>query len=434
MLPPRYTNSWTQLIIMSLTVFCGPGLFNALNSIGLGGNPQVGKLVNACLYGTWMATCVFTPAVCNMFGAKTSLFLGTLGYPVYSLAMYYRATKGAIAAGCFLGVSAGMLWTAQGQLMMSYAPEGEAGRYIAAFWAIFNSGAVLGSLASFALNFNTAPHGDSGGMLSPATYYTFLALMCCGVFLSAFVLPISLVTRDEHRIANVGVIEKSDSSWDLVWLELRRTVGAFRNPTLLCLIPLFFYSNFFYNYHFGLNGVLFNARTSSLAACSYWVAQIAGAVLLQRFLDSGMASRRVRAFASFVGILLYLVAVWALGGFIQYHYDVSYARPAGLDFTSPAARRPVLCLLLWGFADSFLQVWSYWMMRLLSGDPEELACYTAFYKFWQVSGAFVSFELGHRINNAYTDYWINVALLSVAAAPTLAGIHRACERHTCKSP
>lgn len=433
MLPHWYTDSWSQLMLMSLTVFCGPGLFNALNSIGLGGNPQVGRLVNACLYGTWIATCIFTPAVCNIFGAKVSLVIGTLGYPLYSLAMYYRATEGAVAAGCCLGITAGMLWTAQGQLMMSYPAEGDAGKYIAAFWAIFNSGAVFGSLASFALNFR-AHDGGSESTLSPATYYTFLALMCCGVVLSSAVLPMSRVTRNGRCIVQGCKNERSGSTWSLVGRELARTASAFQRFTLICFIPLFFYSNFFYAYHFGLNGVLFNARTSSLAACFYWVAQIAGAMLLQRLLDAGHVSKRGRMFGSFFGIMLYLVLVWCLGGFIQYHYSVSYDHAVGLDFTSAGAGLPVLCLLLWGFADSFIQVWSYWMMRLLSDDPEELACYTAFYKFWQVAGAFASFELAHRMNNAYTDFWANVALLSATALPTLVGIHSACSHHECKSP
>lgn len=430
-LPRWYSNAWTQLLLMSLTVFCGPGLFNALNSIGLGGDPHMGKLVNACLYGTWMATSAFTPAVCNIFGAKWSLFFGTLGYPVYSLAMYYRATSGAVAAGCFLGVTAGMLWTAQGQLMMSYPAEEDAGKYIAVFWAIFNSGGVLGSLASFGLNFQSAGESTGGG-LSPATYFTFLTLMCAGVFLSVFVLPISLVTRGDYKIVQGTATELS--GYQLVKQEFVRTVGALKSFSLLCFIPLFFYSNFFYAYHFGLNGVLFDARTSSLAAAFYWLAQIIGAIMLQRCLDASWISRRTRMFGSFTGILAYIAAIWTLGGRVQYDFDVSYDRTLHLDFTNITTLRPLLCLLLWGFADSFVQVWSYWMMRLLSDDPEELACYTAFYKFWQNAGAFASFELAHRVNNAYVDYWTNVGLITALALPTLVGIHSAGKHSDCKAP
>jgi MFS family permease len=53
-----------------------------------------------------------------------------------------------IFAGALLGVCAGLLWTAQGTIMMSYPHEASKGRYFAWFWAIFNMGAVIGSLVS----------------------------------------------------------------------------------------------------------------------------------------------------------------------------------------------------------------------------------------------------------------------------------------------
>lgn len=53
-----------------------------------------------------------------------------------------------IFSGVFLGLCAGLLWTAQGTIMISYPNEAQKGRYFAWFWAIFNMGAVLGSLVS----------------------------------------------------------------------------------------------------------------------------------------------------------------------------------------------------------------------------------------------------------------------------------------------
>jgi MFS family permease len=47
-----------------------------------------------------------------------------------------------------LGCCAGILWSAQGAIMMSYPSEKLKGRYISWFWMIFNLGAVIGSLVS----------------------------------------------------------------------------------------------------------------------------------------------------------------------------------------------------------------------------------------------------------------------------------------------
>lgn len=59
-----------------------------------------------------------------------------------------------VVAGAILGLCAGLLWTAQGCMMMAYPTEAQKGVFIGIFWAIFNLGAVIGSVVAFGLNFN----------------------------------------------------------------------------------------------------------------------------------------------------------------------------------------------------------------------------------------------------------------------------------------
>eukprot|EP00445_Apocalathium_hangoei_P075234 CAMPEP_0204153938 /NCGR_PEP_ID=MMETSP0361-20130328/28290_1 /ASSEMBLY_ACC=CAM_ASM_000343 /TAXON_ID=268821 /ORGANISM="Scrippsiella Hangoei, Strain SHTV-5" /LENGTH=278 /DNA_ID=CAMNT_0051109129 /DNA_START=56 /DNA_END=889 /DNA_ORIENTATION=+ len=267
-----YNDNLTQLVLMSLVVFAGPGMFNSLNSIGLGGDPTLGKILNTALYGTWMLTSSFAPTIVNILGAKWTLLLGTLGYPVYSLAMYYHQREWAIAAGVFLGLTAGLLWTAQGQLMMSYPEKSRVGRFVAIFWGIFNSGAVLGCLMSFSINLGNSAEGQAassgGSALSATTYWTFFGIMCCGTALSTLLLPLNRVTRTSaDGVVEFVVADQTETvsvkvtGMALVSQELSRTANAFKHPTMLLLIPFMFYSNFFYEYHFGIIGVLFNGRT-----------------------------------------------------------------------------------------------------------------------------------------------------------------------------
>merc|ERR1712061_579251 len=60
----------------------------------------------------------------------------------------------------------------------------------------------------------------------------------------------------------------------------------------------------------------------------------------------------------------------------------------------------------------------------LSSEPEELACFTAFYKLWQNAGAFASF-LFVFIGDYYVDYWVNISLLLMLVLPTVLAIRRA---------
>lgn len=60
-----------------------------------------------------------------------------------------------IAAGAVLGICAGLLWTAQGSIMMSYPTESQKGRYIGVFLSIFNLGGVIGAAVAFGDNFHS---------------------------------------------------------------------------------------------------------------------------------------------------------------------------------------------------------------------------------------------------------------------------------------
>lgn len=76
---------------------------------------------------------------------------------IYHRAMNIHPKAGGfvIAAGAILGICAGLLWTAQGSLMLSYPTEIQKGRFISIFWTIFNLGAVVGASVSLGLNFKS---------------------------------------------------------------------------------------------------------------------------------------------------------------------------------------------------------------------------------------------------------------------------------------
>lgn len=78
-----------------------------------------------------------------------------------------------IAAGSILGICAGLLWTAQGSLMMAYATEEQKGKFIGIFWGIFNLGAVVGASVSLGQNFGSTV-SVSGSLYNDASIYNFV--------------------------------------------------------------------------------------------------------------------------------------------------------------------------------------------------------------------------------------------------------------------
>lgn len=131
-------------------------MFNALNGMGGAGqvaaNAYASNTSNCALYATFAVVGFFAGTVTNAMGIRFALSFGGLGYCVYVssfLSFKYTGNMGyVIFSGLLLGCCAGILWCAQGAIMMSYPEEKLKGRYISWFWVIFNLGAVIGSVVS----------------------------------------------------------------------------------------------------------------------------------------------------------------------------------------------------------------------------------------------------------------------------------------------
>lgn len=129
-------------------------MFNALNGLGGGGllSTKASDDSNTALYSTFAVVGFFAGTLTNRLGVNVAMGFGGIGYSVYVssyLCFKHTANLGyVIFAGFLLGCCAGVLWAAQGVIMMSYPLESQKGRYIAIFWIIFNFGGVIGGLVS----------------------------------------------------------------------------------------------------------------------------------------------------------------------------------------------------------------------------------------------------------------------------------------------
>jgi MFS family permease len=90
--------------------------------------------------------CILSPIFVNWIGVKKTLILGTLGWTVYSAALYQNNRYGTewfvIFGAAICGVSAGLYWAAEGAIILSYPEHAKRGRYLALWLAFKNSGQV----------------------------------------------------------------------------------------------------------------------------------------------------------------------------------------------------------------------------------------------------------------------------------------------------
>ncbi|KAF8990397.1 major facilitator superfamily domain-containing protein [Cyathus striatus] len=314
-----YYHPLTQVTMLGFVCFMCPGLFNALNGLGGGGqvDPTTSANANAAHYSTFAAGAFFSGSINNKLGSRLTLLLGSSGYALYigsylALNIHQNAHARAfvIAAGTILGVCAGLLWTAQGSLMLAYPTEYQKGKYIGVFWAIFNLGAVVGASVSLVGN---------------GTYIGFLVLTLIGVTIPFLMAdPNKMIRTDGTRVASPRHPSWKAEIYNL-WLTLKT------DPMILLLFPMFFASNWFYTWQFNeYNDALFNIRARSLNNLVYWLAQIVGSISIGLLLDKRRLSRRLRAFFGWAILLamVFIVHVWA------YFYQRSFTQIDMLSYIS----------------------------------------------------------------------------------------------------
>ncbi|PBK60036.1 MFS general substrate transporter [Armillaria solidipes] len=331
--------------MLGVVRFMGPGLFNALNGLGAGGqvDSKTNSNANTALYPTFAAMGFFAGSVNNMLGPKVTLLIGSMGYSLYIRS--YLAINIHSDAGGFVG-----------SLMMAYPTETQKGRFIGIFWSIFNLGGVVGASVAAGRNWkSTANTVDNG------TYIGFLVLTLIGVL-----IPMLMANPDKMiRSDGTKVTTPRHPSWKTEIIGLFVTLKT--DPMIILLFPMFFASNWFYTWQFsGFNGAIFNIRARGLNNVCYWISQIIGSILIGLLLDRKSISRRIRAYTGWTVLFLMVFVVHIWGYFYQ---------------------KQVWFYIFCGILDAMWQTTAYWLMGAMSNDPSKLAFFAGFYKSIQSAGA-----------------------------------------------
>ena len=401
-----YASPAVQLLMVSFVCFLCPGMFNALNGIGGAGqvDPSAQQRANTALNAVFAVVAFFAGTIANVLGLRLTLAFGGVGYCIYSASfLSYNHTKNegfVIFAGAFLGMCAGLLWTAQGAIMMSYPPENYKGRYISWFWIIFNSGGTIGSLVLLAQNIHS-----TSGSVNDGTYAALIILMFLGLVLAVFITDADKVIRED----GTKVILMKNPSWKTEFIGLWETLSL--EPWIVLLFPMFFSSNIFYTYqNNGLNGTHFNIRTRALNGLLYWLAQIIGAVIVGNLLDIEKARRSSRAKISLVVLFCLTMGIWG-GGWAWQKDQVSREITATEEFQATSLidwtdgskfLGPMFLYFFYGFFDACWQTCVYWYMGAISNSGRKSANLAGFYKgiqsgaaaiWWAMDSAKVSYDI-----------------------------------------
>ncbi|KAF8582981.1 MFS general substrate transporter [Ramaria rubella] len=389
-LPSWYTSPTVQVILVGITCFATVGMFSALTNLGAGGlqNVALSDTANGVHYGFFALSGFVGGGICNILGPPLTLFIGTLGYALYDGALWCYQTQGTswfvIFAGILLGICAALLWSAQGEIMMSYPLEKDKGKAFAIFWAIFQFGSFIGSIIALAINIRSGKLSA----VSTSTYIAFLAIIFVGIA-SAF-----LVLGPNHIIRADGSLVKLQSR-TTIRQEVRGLLGLFTDWRMLALIPMFFASNYFYAYQGAVNAARFDAPTRALNATLEGAGAIIGAIMIGYFvLDSRHFSRRTRGYIGLGAVTVLTIIVWSCALAWQLTFDRADAKASKLiNYKDKAYRGKGALYFFYYFSDACYQALAYWIMSALTNDPFTLARFAGFYKAIQSAGAAGSFGM-----------------------------------------
>ncbi|KAJ5143299.1 Major facilitator superfamily domain general substrate transporter [Penicillium bovifimosum] len=386
--PPRpkffYTTLF-QILVVGFCAFCAPGIWSAMNGLGVGGSqsPALVNAANALLYAFMTLTCFAGPFLTNVIGFRWTLTLGSLGYPLYAAGLYLNNRTGATWLVYFgsvtCGISAGFFWSVEGAIATGYPENHKRGRYIATWFTFRNFGNIIGGAVSLGINHKVNQRGQVGY----ETYLAFIAIQCLGLFIGPLLSNPEKVQRDDGtRIeAPRGIHwrEEITAMWRLA-----------RSKSILLLVPLFWYFGWIQAYPGTYLATYFTVRSRALGSFMSAVVGTLATWLGGSLVDlPWLNNRKHRAVVTFIVIALMNSATWIWAVIIQYEY--SHTRPV-LDWGDQRSFGRGFGLYLFerislGLVENYI----YWCIGNLSDSPGDQIRYSSLLRGIETAAVAVGF-------------------------------------------
>lgn len=367
-----YSHPRVQAIMLGMVLFMTVGMYNVIIFLGGAGQQTayLADISNVALYSVFTVFCMIAPACLNYFGLRLALFAGGLGYAAYAASLWcYNYTGNVpfvIFGGCWCGLSAAFLWTAEGAGITSFASEEKKGLYVSIVWSIYQVGVVIGAAIPVAQNWKTGVENNS--RVNSGTYIGLMVLMLCGACLGLVLYPWHKIVREDGSRVT---LERQKTFME----ELRSSSQVLRrNWWVVFFAPMCWAVNFFVVYQNNqYNGVVFTVRGRALNTFLSGVSQAIAPWILHLFTDKLPMKRRKRAFWALVFVFVFINANWIGGYFAMIKTRHGLTEAERLDVYDPGYGWWCLLFVMYGYTDSTYNCYAYWFIGALSNDPAEVS-------------------------------------------------------------
>ncbi|KAL4938456.1 hypothetical protein BDV06DRAFT_231876 [Aspergillus oleicola] len=407
---PFYRQVFYQAPIVGLCAFLAPGLYNAMQSTGAGGqqSPYLVMAANSVLGVMMVVTCALGSVVANRVGLKNALIFGTTGYTVYAASLYANNRYGdewfVYLGASTCGITAGVFSAAEGAVMISYPIDSQRGRYLAYWLAYRNGGSIVGGIINLAFNYS----GRSTGKLGWRTYIVFVVLQCLAPFIAFLLSALDKVQCTDGR--KVKTAERIKTTQ-----ELKEIAKILIRKDLLLMVPFFFYATFLLSYASSYLTLYFSVRARALASLISALAQITANFFFGTCLDWQRYTLNQRARYSYIFIMALFGGTWIWGTVIQHGYEI---QPPTLDWADSGFGRGWAFYIMMQVNFALAYNYGYWLAGYVARGPAEVVRLTSTVRAVEAAGGAVASGLSSTSAPMIAALGVNFGLWGLAVAPT----------------
>ncbi|KAH0428837.1 hypothetical protein CcaCcLH18_08824 [Colletotrichum camelliae] len=384
-----YRSPLFNVILVGLISFTQPGIWNALNSTGAGGQqePYLVNGSNALTFGIMVFGCSFFAILANKIGLKNVLIIGTLGYAPYSASMYVNNRYGVewfvLFGGALCGLSASSLWAAEGAIALGYADIKDRGKFTGIWLGLRELGQLIGASIQLSLNSKNGQRGKVGY----STYLVLIALQCLGLPLALLVSPPEkVIHRDGRRVAD-------PAQKKAVMGEFRKWWGLMKRKEFFLLVPILIGFNWNSTYQGIYLTKYFSVRARTLGALTSGIAASAANMFWGWFYDLKCFSRPQLAKITWAIFSVIMLALFAWQTANEKLYEDTVPKVT-LDWASPGFGRGFAVNVLFRFMNESHYMFVYWIMGTFFDDIETLTLGVGLVRSFESIGSCLAFGIG----------------------------------------
>lgn len=333
-------------------------------------------------------TSYFTSSLINVVGVPRTLSIGAAGYAPYAAGLYLSSkTNGdvtwlVLVGATLCGLSAGIFWSCEGAVILSYPERTNVGKYVS-YWLMYR---VLGQLIGGAINLGLNAKSNAKGSLSTNTYIVFIVIQVLGPLVALTLSSPHKVQRKDRTPVKLNLTGSFKS-------ECKAVAKLICRKDVYLLLPLMWTATFSESLTGTYNVTYFTVRSRALGSFLAAIVAMISNYVLGFFLDWQKISINARSKAAYFTVYTLAGAIWvsAIVAMNWLHRHPP-AEPLDWSFQRPFAGRFALYLLL-QVSFNIQYQFVYWIAQALNDDAGEITRLASIIRGTESAGQALSYGI-----------------------------------------